>query len=302
MTPFTDFGLTVSVIFLASLTTTSTSPTQTLLYLYTQNDPNAQHSLTTTTNLIAEIPGYCAVCTSYLIVHGWQSSTSTWMSSLKDELFKNNSNINVFIVNWAFGSDITTSSVNDMFGYETSIRFINVTVREIWDYVGYYVNNGWIVKTSTTIGIHCIGHSLGAHVCGLTGNLVKKRTGGLKFQQISGLDPAGPCFDTYAASNRLDKEDADYVSVIHTLVLIYCLFLFGFPALLFGFPTFFCLDFRHFLFLFGFPRFGNFRSTIQTKNSFCLDFRLFGFFFNFGLDFRFSPYLQWSSFNGFLTF
>jgi hypothetical protein len=206
------------LLFLASNSNYMANASQTLLYLYTPLSPNTAFNLSTRTNLITQTSGFCPLCQSYLIVHGWQSGNSTWMVSMKSELFKNNSNINVFIVNWAFGSDITTSNLNDMFGYETSIRYINTTVREVWEYMGYYVDSGWIAKTSTTIGIHCIGHSLGAHVCGLLGNLAKSRTMGMKFQRITGLDPAGPCFDTYAASNRLDKEDADYVSVIHTLV------------------------------------------------------------------------------------
>ena len=38
----------------------------------------------------------------------------------------------------------------------------------------------------------------------------------LKFQRISGLDPAGPCFKNYNNKNKLDKTDAMYVDVIHT--------------------------------------------------------------------------------------
>jgi hypothetical protein len=38
----------------------------------------------------------------------------------------------------------------------------------------------------------------------------------LKFQRISGLDPAGPCFKNYNKNNKLDKTDAEYVDVIHT--------------------------------------------------------------------------------------
>ena len=38
--------------------------------------------------------------------------------------------------------------------------------------------------------VHGIGHSLGAHVLGNIFNF-----GGLQLDRISGLDPAGPCFD-----------------------------------------------------------------------------------------------------------
>ena len=55
----------------------------------------------------------------------------------------------------------------------------------------------------------CIGHSLGAHVCGFTGK-ARKLTG------IIGLDPAGPIFEYNSEEMRLNRNDADMVYVIHT--------------------------------------------------------------------------------------
>ena len=85
--------------------------------------------------------------------------------------------------------------------------------------------------------IHIIGHSLGAHMAGHMGRSfknsygksVKRITGKfylisslslihLKniFLTISALDPAKPWFDFSDSSNRLSKEDAQLVDVIHT--------------------------------------------------------------------------------------
>ena len=55
-----------------------------------------------------------------------------------------------------------------------------------------------------------IGHSLGAHVCGFFGKNIK----GLDC--IIGLDPAGPIFGQNSNSNRLSRNDAKIVHVIHT--------------------------------------------------------------------------------------
>jgi hypothetical protein len=63
--------------------------------------------------------------------------------------------------------------------------------------------------------LHCIGHSLGAHTCGLFGKYLRDKQK-ITLTRISGLDPAGPCFEKSDETNRLDKSDAVYVDVIHT--------------------------------------------------------------------------------------
>ena len=49
----------------------------------------------------------------------------------------------------------------------------------------------WVGKTFYT---HCIGHSLGAHICGLTGKLMNEDSAVPGWDRISGMDPAGPLF------------------------------------------------------------------------------------------------------------
>lgn len=55
------------------------------------------------------------------------------------------------------------------------------------------------------------GHSLGAHIAGLTG----KRTNG-KIHAIFGLDPGGPLFSYGAVNDRLAADDAVYTEGIRT--------------------------------------------------------------------------------------
>lgn len=56
----------------------------------------------------------------------------------------------------------------------------------------------------------CVGHSLGAHVCGLISNFLKFRA-----ERIIGLDPARPLIKP-GNMNRLDSGDAKAVHVFHT--------------------------------------------------------------------------------------
>ena len=63
--------------------------------------------------------------------------------------------------------------------------------------------------------ITLVGHSLGAHIAGIAGKQVYKRTGQL-LSRITALDPAGPCFSNIHVDGKLVKNDANYVDVIHT--------------------------------------------------------------------------------------
>jgi len=69
----------------------------------------------------------------------------------------------------------------------------------------------WIVEYTSTPDLKsfCIGHSLGAHVCGFAGK-TRRLTG------IIGLDPAGPIFEDNSEDARLNRNDADIVYAIHT--------------------------------------------------------------------------------------
>jgi len=84
-------------------------------------------------------------------------------------------------------------------------------------------------QTNPSTNFHCIGHSLGAHVCGFFANRLQK-AGRQKAKRISGLDPAGihwttervglmkviPMDQPLHPDWRLDATDADLVDVIHT--------------------------------------------------------------------------------------
>lgn len=58
-----------------------------------------------------------------------------------------------------------------------------------------------------------VGHSLGAHIAGQTGKLIKSKD---RIGCIVGLDPASVNFNASKPETRLDKSDAEYVQVIHT--------------------------------------------------------------------------------------
>ncbi|XP_059470166.1 phospholipase A1-like isoform X2 [Neocloeon triangulifer] len=62
-----------------------------------------------------------------------------------------------------------------------------------------------------SVDVTCVGHSLGAHVCGITANYLPT-----KLNRIIALDPAKPLIRRRSSGQRLDASDAVQVEVIHT--------------------------------------------------------------------------------------
>ncbi|XP_065173551.1 phospholipase A1-like [Atheta coriaria] len=69
------------------------------------------------------------------------------------------------------------------------------------------MDHGGLAKKTT-----CVGHSLGAHICGMISNHLD-----IKQYRIVALDPARPLVAQYANDDtRLTHDDAYQVQVIHT--------------------------------------------------------------------------------------
>ncbi|NWS42210.1 LIPR3 protein, partial [Probosciger aterrimus] len=106
-------------------------------------------------------------------------------------------NINCIAVDWEDGAKGT---------YISAVNNLRVIGAEI----------AWIIKILENVSrcspydIHLIGHSLGAHTAGEAG----RRIPGIR--RITGLDPAGPCFEGTPPEVRLDPSDANFVDVIHS--------------------------------------------------------------------------------------
>ncbi|KAI3385511.1 hypothetical protein SNEBB_003410 [Seison nebaliae] len=128
------------------------------------------------------------------IVHGYLNHENMdWMIDMKDALLQNNPTVNVINIGWGKGAE---TPIYPLAACRT--KFVG---REIGDL---------ILKTKINPKlIHCIGHSLGAHICGFMGKAVE----GIK--RISGIDPAGPYFESQSKENRLSDTDANFVDIIH---------------------------------------------------------------------------------------
>ncbi|XP_055308491.1 lipase member H-like [Sitodiplosis mosellana] len=138
---------------------------------------------------------------TYVVVHGWKSSTSSdTVQDIKDNYLKTR-DCNVIGVDW---SDLAKNNF-----YFTPAR----QTRDVGSYIAEMIDFMCTVKGADINTFHLIGHSLGAHTVGYAGMYTK--TG--KIPRITGLDPAKPMFeDTSDNDSSLDKSDAEFVDIIHS--------------------------------------------------------------------------------------
>ncbi|CAF1012069.1 unnamed protein product, partial [Brachionus calyciflorus] len=156
--------------------------------LYTKARPSQKIIVTPSTLASA---GFSHWKDTKFIVHGF-SSDSNGLLHIKDAIL-NSHDVNVIIIDWKSGAQGP-----DYFAAASNTRIVGQKMA------------AFIGEAKLTLSkVHCIGHSLGSHVCGFTSKL--KRLG-----RISGMDPAGPLFKGKPADSRLDKSDADFVDIIHT--------------------------------------------------------------------------------------
>jgi pancreatic triacylglycerol lipase len=76
-------------------------------------------------------------------------------------------------------------------------------------FIDFLHQNGFLVNFNRLI---IAGHSLGAHIAGLTGKRVTRG----RVQAIFGLDPAGPLFDINQPAARFAAGDAVYTEMMAT--------------------------------------------------------------------------------------
>ncbi|XP_017883705.1 uncharacterized protein LOC108627135 [Ceratina calcarata] len=129
-----------------------------------------------------------------VIVHGFGSSCDhVWVYEMRSALMTVHE-CNIVCVDWGPGSAVPNyvraAANTRLVGRQLAklIRSFNVPLEKV----------------------HLIGFSLGAHVAGFAGAELGN------VSRITGLDPAGPLFESQDPRARLDKTDANFVDVIHS--------------------------------------------------------------------------------------
>jgi len=167
------------------------------------------------------------------IIHGYHSdSTAQWLHEMKNniQVYDNrHGKAAVILVDWG-------KFYFNLFDLKENY----IEQAQDTQYVGYglaIIADAIKRAFKREISFHCIGHSLGAHICGFGGKQLHRLShGAFKFNRITGLDPAGPIFCKHMedppghphlgppkgsqycidSKYRLSDTDADIVDVIHT--------------------------------------------------------------------------------------
>lgn len=132
-----------------------------------------------------------------IFIHGYYSNRRTLSQYVRAYLKRGD--YNFIIINWLRGA-VTINYVKA----RHRVREVGVAVARFVDYL-------------VTLGLDLndlimVGHSLGAHICGIAGkNMIYGQP-----RAIIGLDPALPLFHLKNVNHRLHYTDARYVQIIHT--------------------------------------------------------------------------------------
>ena len=136
---------------------------------------------------------------TYVITHGYLSSSSEdWIDNLAQEIDRRDPDSNIIITDWSGAANTVNyfSAVED--------------TEDVGDRLANWLNEQGVNPDNTLL----VGHSLGAHVSGIAGDVYSDITGS-SIETIVGLDAAGPVYEDVLfysgkpTSERLDSSDGD---------------------------------------------------------------------------------------------
>lgn len=143
-----------------------------------------------------------------IFVHGAQREGSV-DKDFEFEMKKSYQNYNGILVDWsrAFSELYYPMKSRRFLVAERLAALINMLVSR----------NGGNKKSENMKRFVIIGFSLGAHVGGITGKILRHKYG-LDLEVLIALDPANPLFSVSNSIEGLNSESAKYVQVIHSSV------------------------------------------------------------------------------------
>ncbi|KAF5291389.1 hypothetical protein FQR65_LT01699 [Abscondita terminalis] len=154
--------------------------------------------------------GFNSNIDTIMYIHGFsEHGLGVSAKGVRDAYLSKEKDYNIMLLDWAHLSVFPW--------YTEAVENSKIVGNILGDFVRFYSNTGELFVDK----LHLIGFSLGSHIAGSVGKLLKKE----KLSRITALDPAFPQFSLTDTTQRLSTSDAKYVDVIHT------------DGGIFGFPT-----------------------------------------------------------------
>lgn len=165
--------------------------------LYTQNNRDNPEVATVAELPNVQLDSFDPTLPTKILIHGWHGSKQHTTELMNEYL--DTAALNVFLINW--------HEVDTLYYPGAAARVKSVARQQ-----GAFINHLIQVLGMRPEDLHLVGHSLGAHIAGLSTLHVD---GDVTIGRITGLDPAGPLFKD-GRENRLDKSHAAFVDIVHT--------------------------------------------------------------------------------------
>ncbi|XP_032685704.1 phospholipase A1-like [Odontomachus brunneus] len=165
------------------------------VYLYTPDRPRKLLDSSEKSDWLRQ--DYESSKENILLIHGYAGGDDTLPIAVLRDAYLKNGSYNVFLVDWSMLSAPPC--------YPAAVANLRPVAKCLANILTTLRNLGLSIAKTT-----CVGHSLGAHICGIMTNFLLFR-----MNRIIGLDPARPLLRP-GLLNRLDAGDANFVEVIHT--------------------------------------------------------------------------------------
>lgn len=149
--------------------------------------------------------GFNSTSRTVIMISGFMSGDRVaWMERSKESWLKLDPEADVILVSW---------KDSNRYIYGKAVAVTPLIARQITIFLYYLaeLSGTKLIDQRFASNIHFVGHSLGAHIGAFVGQDFNGQLG-----RITGLDPAGPSFDTAERHHRLDRSDAQLVLAIHT--------------------------------------------------------------------------------------
>ncbi|CAH1407444.1 unnamed protein product [Nezara viridula] len=176
-------------------------------YLYNRNiiDGSDGYSVFDSASFETVFNKFDAKNETKIIIHGWMDNLNSNINVLLKGNYLANYSYNIIIADWS-----GAGSMNPV--YPAARSMVPIVANQ----VAMLIDSLYVQFHLKPENLHLIGHSLGAHIAGVTGQKIQSGNIG----RVTGLDPAGPLFKVDKPEERISNSSALFVDVIHTSGLL----------------------------------------------------------------------------------